>query len=234
MWRKFMALFLVLAMLSLGLGCATTNGTPSTAGSTAAGTLGGAALGAALGALIGLGTGDVAEGAAYGAIAGAAAGALAGFAYAKHREAMLRDRQAAEAAFNYKPEQGEQVILEEASVTPDTAIKGDQISLNSIFTVLNGSDQPVPVEVTQAILFQGKPIGPPATDKSNRVSGSYVYSTLANVDAKAQEGKYMFITRVKTPNAQDEKMCEFLVAKKAASNQKEIRLVSINGVPVTN
>jgi hypothetical protein len=32
----------------------------------------------------------------------------------------------------------------------------------------------------------------------------------------------------------DEKTCEFLVAKKAASNQREIRLVSLNGVPVNN
>lgn len=236
MLRKFIALLSATVLVISGIGCATTNpdGTPNTAASTAGGALGGAILGAGLGALIGLATGDVAKGAAIGAIAGAGAGALAGFAYAKHQEKMVRDRQAAEAMYSYNAQQGERVVLEGVEVTPLTSTQGDQISMNSDFTVLNGSDEPVPVEVTQTIAFQGKQMGRPYTETSQFKSGSYSYSTPTKIPANAPEGKYTVVTRVQAPNAKDERMCEFLVAKKAASNQREIHMVSVNGVPVNN
>jgi len=236
MGRKFMALLLSTVLIVSGIGCATTNpdGTPSTAASTAGGALLGAILGAGIGALAGVATGDVAGGAAYGAIAGAAAGALGGFAYAQHQQKLVRDRQAAEAMYSYQPDQGERVILEGVEVSPLTSTQGDKVAFNSDFSVLNGSDQPVPVEVTQAIMFQGRQMGSPITDKSERKSGSYSDSTPVQIPANAPEGKYTMITRVQTPNAKDEKMCEFLVAKKAASHQREIRLVSVNGTPMNN
>ena len=236
MVRRFIALFLALVLVISGLGCATTNpdGAPNPAASTAGGAIGGAILGAGLGALLGLATGDVAKGAAIGAIAGAGAGAVAGFAYAKHQEKMLRDRQAAEAAYNYNAQQGERVILERTEVTPATSLQGSQVSLDSDFTILNGSDQPVPVEVTKAIVFQGRQMGRPYIETTEYKSGSYSYTTPTQIPANAPEGKYMVFTRIKTPNASDEKTCEFMVAKKAASNEREIRLVSINGVPVNN
>jgi len=236
MIRKFFALFLAAVLIISGLGCATTNpdGTPNTAASTAGGAVGGAALGAALGALIGLATGDVAGGAAYGAIAGAAAGALGGFAYAKTQQNMVRDRQAAEAMYSYNTQQGERLILEGVGVSPLTSAQGDKVTFNSDFTILNGSDQPVPIEVSQTIMSQGKPVGSPIVEKSERKSGSYSDSTPVQIPANAPEGKYTVVTKVQTPNAKDERMCEFLVAKKAASNQREIHLVSVNGVSVNN
>ena len=236
MLRKFVALFTVTVLIVSGLGCATTNpdGTPSTASSTAGGAAGGALLGAAVGAIIGAAVGNPRAGAAIGALAGTALGAAGGFAYAKHQEKLVRDRQAAEATFNYQPDQGEKVILEDVGVNPPTSTQGDMVAFNSDFTVLNGSDQPVPVEITQAIMFEGKPVGKPMTESQDRVSGSYSYSTPTKIPAGAPEGRYTVVTMIQTPNAKDEKMCEFVVAKKAASKQREIHLVSVNGVPVKN
>lgn len=236
MVHRFIALFLALILVISGLGCATTNpdGTPKTGMATAGGAIGGAILGAGLGAIIGAATGDVAKGTVIGAIAGAGAGAVAGFAYAKHQEKMLRDRQQAEALYNYNAQQGERVILERAEVTPPTSAQGSLISLDSDFTILNGSEQPVPVEVTKIMVFQGQQMGHPCVETSEYKSGSYSYTTPTQIPANAPEGKYMVLTRIKTPNASDEKTCEFLVVKKAASNEREIRVVSINGVPVNN
>jgi hypothetical protein len=238
MVRGVLVILLALALVISGIGCATTNpdGTPSTstAGSTIGGGVIGAILGAGVGAIIGAATGNVARGAVIGAIAGAAAGAAGGFAYAKHQERVLRDRQAAEAMYQYKPEQGERVVIEGLEVAPTTVTNGDEIALNTNFTVLTGNDEPVDTVITQTISSEGKPVDKPFVDKNSHKSGSYGVSYSTKIPAKAPEGKYALVTRVQTPNTMDEKTCEFLVAKKAASNQREIRLVSLNGVPVNN
>jgi hypothetical protein len=236
MLRKFIALLTAAVLVISGIGCATTNpdGTPNTAASTAGGAAGGALLGAGLGALIGLATGDVARGAALGAIVGAAAGGLGGFAYAKTEQKAVRDRQAAEAMYKYNAQQGERVILEGVEVSPLTTTQGEKISMNADFTVLNGSDQTMAVEVTRTIAFQGKQMGQPYRETTIFPSGSYSYATPTQIPAEAPEGKYTVVTLVQTPNAKDERMCEFLVTKKAASNEREIHLVSVNGVSVNN
>jgi hypothetical protein len=236
MMRGVLVILLSLALVISGIGCATTNpdGTPSTAGSTAGGAIGGALLGAALGALIGVATGDPAGGAVRGAIAGAAAGAIAGFAYAKHQEQVVRDRQAAEAMYSYQPEQGEKVVIEGLEVAPNTVTMGDEVALNTNFTVLTGNDQPVDMVITQTITSQGKPVDKPFVDKTSRKSGTYGVSYSTKIPPNAPEGRYALVTKVETAKAMDEKTSEFLVAKKAASNQREIHLVSVNGVPVNN
>jgi hypothetical protein len=236
MVRGVFVILLSVALVTAGLGCASTNpdGTPNTAGSTAGGAIGGALLGAALGAIIGAATGNVARGAVIGAIAGATAGAIGGFAYAKHEEKVLRDRQAAEAMYKYQAEQGQKVIIEGLEVAPTTVTNGDEVALNTNFTVLTGNDEPVDTTITQTITSEGKTVGKPFEDKSTHKSGSYGVSYSTKIPDKAAEGKYTLATRVQTANSMDEKTCEFLVAKKAASNQREIRLVSLNGVPVNN
>jgi hypothetical protein len=172
---------------------------------------------------------------ASGALVGAGAGALtAGFVYAIQKEQVLRDRQAAETMYRYRPEQGERVIIEAIEVAPNTVTDGDEAAFNANFTLLTGNDQLVPVEISQEIMYQGQRVGQPFTDKGSRKSGSYGVSYSTKIPANAPPGKYTLVTRIKTANAMDEKTCEFLVAKKAASIQKEIRLVSINGVPVHN
>jgi outer membrane lipoprotein SlyB len=234
MVQKLSVLFLIIALLISGFGCATTSdGTPSTVGSTATGALGGAATGAGLGALIGLATGNVAHGAAYGAIAGAATGAVVGFIYAKHQEQMLRDRQAAESTYKYQPAQGERAILESVNVTPTSTSQGGQVDLNSDYTVLNGSDQPMPVDLTQSISYQGTSMGT-TSNKLEKKSGTYKMTVPATIPANAPEGRYVLVTKLQTPSARDEKSCEFQVGKKMASGEREIRLVSVNGVPVKN
>jgi hypothetical protein len=172
---------------------------------------------------------------ASGALVGAGAGALSvGFVYAIQKEQVVRDRQAAEAMYKYQPGQGERVIIEAVEVAPNTVTNGDEVAFNANFTLLTGNDQLVPVEINQEIMYQGQRMGQPFTDKGNRKSGSYGVSYSTKIPANAQPGKYALVTRIKTANAMDEKTCEFLVAKKAACNQREIRLVSLNGVPVNN
>ncbi|MFZ5447785.1 MAG: hypothetical protein ACOZFS_04000 [Thermodesulfobacteriota bacterium] len=182
--------------------------------------------------MIGLATGNVARGAAIGAIAGAATGAVAGFIYAQHQEKLLRDRQAAEAMYKYQPQQGERVILETVGVTPATTSQGSQVALTSDFTVLNPTDQPLPMDLTQTITYQGKQMGKPYTNKSERKNGSYNFSVPTSIPGNAPEGTYVVVTNLQSPNARDMRSCEFQVSKKTATGEREIRLVSINGIAV--
>ena len=172
---------------------------------------------------------------ASGALVGAGAGALTvGFVYAVQKEQVLRDRQTAETMYRYRSEQGEKVIIEAIEVAPNTVTNGDEVAFNANFTLLTGNDQLVTVEISQEIMYQGQRMGQPFTDKGSRKSGSYGVSYSTKIPANVEPGKYTLVTRIKAANAMDEKTCEFLVAKKAASNQREIRLVSINSVPVDN
>lgn len=222
MWRPFIAVVTILALVFCGFCCATTNpdGTPSTAQSTAAGTLGGAAIGAALGAIIGAALGDPGRGAAIGAAAGALAGGIAGFAYGKHREQIARDRAAAEAMYSYKPEQGEKVVIENVAVNPQTTPQDSDITLTSTYTVLNGDNQPMEVAVVQKLLANGKPMGQPYIAKDQKISGTYEFTLPTKINANAQVGRYTLITQVDTPNARDQKSVDFIVAQKAAANER--------------
>jgi hypothetical protein len=227
---KFFALFSIIVLIVSCFGCATTSSdvASSTAGSTAIGALGGAATGAAIGALAGKG-----KGAAIGALAGGAAGALAGFIYAQHQEKMVRDRKAAEAYSNYQPSQGETARLDMVSVTPATSTPGGQIALNSDFTVLNGSDQPIPVDLTMTIMHQGNQVGQPFKYASQK-NGTYSISTPTTIPSDAPGGRYTVLTKLQTPHAKAERSCDFQISSKTASGERQIQLVSVNGVPVNS
>jgi len=229
MLRKLIAGATLVAFLSLFFGCATTNpnGTPPSPGQSAAGgAIAGALLGGAIGALCGLiPGGSIAASVARGAIAGAStgliAGAIAGFAYGKYQEQQYRDRQAAEAFHQYKPEQGEKVIVEAIEVKPESSVQGGNISLNFTFSVLTGASEPVPVEVTQLVMVENKVCGQPLCYKSDRVSGTYVFSVPMTIPGDAPEGKYKLVTLVKTTKANDQKTCDFMVAKKPSEKTPE-------------
>ncbi len=238
MARKLVTVLLLVTFPLALLGCATTgpNGAPSPGGSAAAGAVGGAILGSAIGALCGLiPGGGIASAVARGAIAGAAGGALAGaiggFAYGKYQEKLYRDRQAAETFHQYKPEEGEKVLVEVVEVTPESCVQGDNVALKSTFSVLTGNSEPVPVEVMQMVTVQDKPCGKPFCNKTDRLSGTYVLDLPMQIPGNAPEGKYKLVTMVKTEKSNDTKVCEFVVAKKAAPPAEKETTEQPEGTP---
>lgn len=221
--RKLIAIACLLALGVTLAGCATTrpegSPPPSTGQTTAGGAVAGAVVGGVIGALCGLIPGggiavSVARGAIAGAGTGLVMGAIAGFAYGKHEERIYRDQQAAAKMHNYKPEEGEKVYVETVEVNPGECPPGSCVAFNTVFTVLNDSQQPMPVEVTQMVLAEGKPVGKPFVEKSDRAGGSYSFSVPTHIPENAMPGKYSLLTRVKTPKADGEKTCDFLIAKK--------------------
>jgi hypothetical protein len=222
MVHKLLAILCLICFSVALIGCATTNpnGTPTTGASTAGGAVAGAVLGGAIGALAGLiPGGGIAASVARGAIAGAATGvitgAIAGFAYGKYQEQKSRDQQAAEAFHQYKSEQGQKVYVEAVEVKPGTSVRGENVALNSTFSVLTGTAEPVPVEVMQTVMVENKVCGQPFSNRTDRASGTYVITLPMQIPANAPEGKYQLVTIVRTANAIDQKSCDFLVAKKA-------------------
>jgi len=151
-----------------------------------------------------------------GAASGLVAGAIAGFVYGKYEEKLYRDRQAAEAFYQYKAEQGEKVFVEVVEVKPNVAAQSDNVYLNTTFTVLSGKDEPVPVEITQIVMTENKLCGQPFNHKTRKISGTYVVNIPMQIPANAPNGKYKLISLVKTSQAADQKMCEFMVAQKSA------------------
>ncbi|HAY21722.1 MAG TPA: hypothetical protein DCY27_06065 [Desulfobacterales bacterium] len=227
MVRKTMALVTLVVFCTFLFGCATApkpegsqTDAPSPAGRAVGGAILGALGGAAIGALVGLiPGGSIASSVARGAVAGAAtglvAGAIAGFAYGKYEEKLYRDRLAAEAFHQYKSEQGEKVFVEVVEVKPENAEQGGSVYLNSTFSVLTGNNEPVPVEISQVVMVQDKVCGQPFSHKAEKLSGTYAIAIPMQIPANAPDGKYKLMTQVKTGNATDQKVCEFMVAQKA-------------------
>jgi hypothetical protein len=222
MTRKLMAITCLIVFSVSLVGCATTNpdGAPSPGGSAAGGAVSGAVVGGVVGALCGLIpfgggiAGAVARGAIAGAASGVIAGVIAGFVYGKYQEKLYRDRKEAEAYYHYKPEQGQKVILETLEVQPAAPTQGEHVSLNSNFSVLSGSDEPVPVEMTQTLMVGNKVCGQQFCSRTEKVSGSYMGSLPVTIPANAPEGKYQLVTIVRTPKSIEQKTVEFMVAKK--------------------
>jgi hypothetical protein len=148
-------------------------------------------------------------------------GAIAGFVYGKYQEKVFRDRQAAEAFHNYKPDQGQKVYIEALEVTPKAPVKGESVSLDSTYSVLTGNDEPVPVEITQTLIVDKKVCGRQFCSRTEKVSGSYTGTLPMTIPANAPDGKYELVTVVRTPKAIEQKSYEFVIAKKAEAPATE-------------
>ncbi|MFI5355010.1 MAG: YMGG-like glycine zipper-containing protein, partial [Desulfobaccales bacterium] len=130
--------------------------------SAGAGALGGAATGAALGAIIGAATGSPATGAWIGAAAGGLVGGVGGYLYAEHKNNEVRDQQAAAAAYNYQPSQGNYVVnIDQAYVDPAVASPGQQVNLGMQYTMLTPGDAPMSLTLVREVRYQGQLVGQP-------------------------------------------------------------------------
>jgi hypothetical protein len=192
-------------------GCATESGYYDPYRSAGAGALGGAATGAAIGSIIGAATGSAATGAWVGAAAGGALGLVAGALYAQHRNSEIRSAQAAQAAYNYNPAQGNVVNIEQASASPTQVAPGQPVNLGMTYTVLNPGNAPTSVTIVREMYYGTSLLGQPYQTTVTNTNGTYNDAVAYNLPGNANPGNYRVVNRVMSGGGQAQRDVYFTV-----------------------
>jgi hypothetical protein len=205
MFRRILALaMIVIFTLALG-GCMTESGYYSPGESAGAGALGGAATGAALGAIIGAATGSPATGAWIGAASGALVGGVGAYLYAEHQNNEIRSSQAAAQYSNYNPSQGNMVSVNETSVNPSVAHPGQQVNLGMTYTVLSPDNAPTSVTLVREVHFGGQMVGQPYQATVTNANGTFTDSVAYSLPSNASFGSYTVTSRVISSYGSDQR-----------------------------
>jgi len=211
MSRKILTLALVVIIGISLVGCQEESGYYAPGKSAGAGALGGAATGAALGAIIGAATGSPATGAWIGAASGAVVGGVGAYLYAQHRNNVIRDQQAAAAAYNYQPSQGNVVNIDQASADPAVVSPGQQVSLGMQYTILTPANAPVSLTLVREVRYQGQLLGQPYQTTVSNANGSFSDSVAYSLPSNASPGNYTVTNRLVSSYGNSQKDSYFTV-----------------------
>jgi hypothetical protein len=211
MSRRILALAMVVIFGIFLAGCQTESGYYSPEQSAGAGALGGAATGAALGAIIGVATGSPATGAWIGAASGALVGGIGGYLYAQHRNSEIRSQEAAAAAYNYQPSQGNVVNIDQVFANPSVVARGQQVNLGMQYTFLTDSTVPMSVSLVREVYFHGQLVGKPYQTTVSNPNGTFSDSVAYTIPNNANPGSYTVISRVVSSYGSSQREAYFTV-----------------------
>ncbi len=211
--RKILALAMVLLFSVSLMSCATGGGYYDPARSTAAGAAGGALAGAAIGSIIGAATGSPATGAWVGAATGAIVGGVGGALYARHMNQQTRNREMAAQQYNYSPDRGAVVDVNEARAMPGTVHPGQTVEIAMTYTILTPSDTPTQVTLQREIRQDGRMVGTPHSTQATNQNGTYEDRVSFTVPRDAGPGPYSVSNRVLSSYGSAERSAHFTVVR---------------------
>jgi hypothetical protein len=199
MQMKLTAVVLIAAMAIFSTGCA---GVMETARERPGATVG-AGVGATAGAVLG---GDTT-----GAIVGGLLGALVGGAVGHYAYDQRQDRQETAQRYDYTPESGTQLNIEESAAQPAQVSPGDSIDIEMTYALLNPSEQ-AQTRVTEIreITHNGQLVGR-LEQEVEHVDGTYTSNVPIQLPEQAESGTYEVRTIVRTPDQTAEDSTTFTV-----------------------
>ncbi len=211
MFRRILALAIIVIFPLALAGCMTESGYYSPGQSAGAGALGGAATGAAIGAIIGAATGAPATGAWVGAAAGGLLGGVGGYLYAEHRNSEISSSQAAAQSNNYNPSQGNLVRIDRVSADPSVVRPGQQVNLGMNYTILTPGNTPTSVTLVREVRYGGQLLGQPYQNTVNNYNGTFTDSVNYALPNGAASGSYTVTSRVISSYGSDQQDAYFSV-----------------------
>lgn len=205
--KRVMAVALCAALLTFPYGCATMDNTQK-------GTLIGAGAGAGIGSLIGGLTGHDTRSALIGGAIGLGVGAIAGAIIGNYMDKQVKNSSQTAQTYNYQPEEGTMVKVEDVSVEPDIITPGEPSHLVMTYALLNSdSNKAIPVSERRQIA-RGKQmvteIGPKVAD---RTPGTYNSQQEVTFPKDLQEGRYAMKGVVEAGGKTNSKETVFQVTK---------------------
>jgi hypothetical protein len=211
MFRRILALAMIVIFTLALAGCMTESGYYSPEQSAGAGALGGAATGAALGAIIGAATGAPATGAWIGAASGALVGGVGAYLYAEHANSEISSSQAAAQSYNYNPSQGNLVRIDRVSANPSVARPGQQVNLEMNYTVLTPDNAPTSVTLVREVHYGGQMVGQPYQATVTNANGTFTDSVDYALPSGAASGSYTVTSRVISSYGTDQRDSYFRI-----------------------
>ncbi|MCX5892163.1 MAG: hypothetical protein NTW80_04180 [Deltaproteobacteria bacterium] len=199
MSRKILALAMVVIFSLSLVSCMEESGYYSPERSAGAGALGGAA------------TGSPATGAWIGAAAGGLVGGVGGYLYAQHKNNAIRDQQAAAAANNYQPSQGNVVNIDQAYADPAVVSPGQQVNLGMQYTILTPDNAPASLTLVREVRYQGQLLGQPYQTTVTNANGTFSDSVAYSLPSNASPGNYTVTSRLSSSYGTSQKEASFTV-----------------------
>jgi hypothetical protein len=135
--------------------------------------------------------------------------------YIELQESRRLNREDAVAKYNYCPTGGCVLRLEGVELKPKSIRPGDNILINTSYTVLTPERVGIPVRLTREIFYQGKSLGKFTTTDSRVENGTWNKQGSYDLPAEASPGIYSLRTRVSTGYGFDEKTVQFAVEPKS-------------------
>jgi len=154
----------------------------------------GAGIGAATGAIIGHQSGHAGEGAAIGAVVGGLTGLIAHDV--KARRAKSREETMAE--YNYEPQQGEKLMLENAQALPSVVQRGNFVEASIQYALLTGGTGAVQVTETRQLRRGDQVVADISSQKFSRPDGTWVSTQQFKIPNNTEPGVYAIMQRVTT------------------------------------
>jgi len=190
---------LVLFLMSLLSGCETMN--ENRGATTGAGV--GAATGAVAGAVLGKDTQSI--------VLGALAGALVGGTIGHYAYDQKKSREETQQTYNYKPDYGTVLTLEEVSSVPRNVYPGQTVELKMTYAILNPYPN-VQTNITESrvITHNGIIVGRPEVQVS-RADGTYTSSIPLYLPTNARRGTYVVTSEIQGDNVKDSREFTFTV-----------------------
>ncbi|MFP4501894.1 MAG: YMGG-like glycine zipper-containing protein [Candidatus Hydrogenedentota bacterium] len=166
----------------------------------------GAALGAGTGAVIGHQSGHAGEGAAI----GAALGGLTGLVVHDVKARRARSAKETAADYEYAPDQGEKLQLEDVRVSPKSTRPGTMVSAEVQYALL-GTGGGVQVRERRNLLKQGQLLRELSSETFTRADGTWVSSQDFRLPNDLDPGAYTVQVRVETAQSAISGMTNFTV-----------------------
>jgi hypothetical protein len=191
MKRNWTAVMLILALIILCPGC---QAVPEQHKGAAVGAGAGAAAGAVAGAALGRST----KAAVIGGLAGALLGGVIGhYAYAQ--------------VYNYQPEQGTVLTIEDASLSSEQVRPGDVLEIKMTYAVLTPTpEKQVAITEVREITHGGELVGRPEV-RVERADGTYSSTVPLRLPSNAKTGKYQVRVSIEAENLKDTRELSFTV-----------------------
>lgn len=131
--------------------------------------------------------------------------------WSSYSDIRRQEREQAAAQANYCPTSGCVIRLEQVTLTPRRATRGQPVRLSLTYTILTADDIGIPVTISREIFYQGVSLGKTSSRNLRTPNGTFEQAVNFTLPPDSKPGNYTLKTLISTGYGQDEKTLTFQV-----------------------
>jgi hypothetical protein len=118
--------------------------------------------------------------------------------WGNQQESLRLNRENVIAREGYCPSGGCVLRLDQVTIKPDHAKRGDTLLLSTTYTILTPEQVALPVAITREIFYHGKSLGKTKSIETRRLNGTWTQQINFTLPANAAPGIYRLETKIST------------------------------------